>query len=85
MKTHFYYCLALVLANIGMQAQDPSNADLRKYITGSEERLQSLNEAKFGLFIHWGPYAVPAGEWHSERIRRLGEWIMYNAKIPVAE
>ncbi|NCP34646.1 MAG: alpha-L-fucosidase, partial [Armatimonadetes bacterium] len=42
-------------------------------------------EARFGMFIHWGVYAVPAGEWQGERIPSLGEWIMRNAKIPIAE
>jgi alpha-L-fucosidase len=85
MKTLFSYCVALVLTSISIQAQDLGDPDVLKYTAGRTERLQSLNEAKFGLFIHWGPYAVPAGEWHGERIRGLGEWIMFNAEIPVAE
>src|SRR5262245_35525418 len=28
-----------------------------------EKRLRWFREAKFGLFIHWGLYAIPAGEW----------------------
>ncbi|MDX6765196.1 MAG: alpha-L-fucosidase, partial [Candidatus Methylacidiphilales bacterium] len=26
-------------------------------------RMQWWREARFGMFIHWGLYAVPAGEW----------------------
>ena len=26
-----------------------------------EQRMSWYNEAKFGCFIHWGPYSVPAG------------------------
>ncbi|OIO92898.1 MAG: hypothetical protein AUJ92_13310 [Armatimonadetes bacterium CG2_30_59_28] len=37
------------------------------------------------MFIHWGIYALPAGEWKGERIPSLGEWIMRNAKIPIEE
>jgi alpha-L-fucosidase len=40
-------------------------------------------EAKFGLFIHWGVYAVPAGKYGDKDT--YGEWIMHSAKIPVAE
>ena len=29
----------------------------------SDPRLKWFREAKFGLFIHWGLYAVPAGKW----------------------
>jgi len=49
------------------------------------DRLAWWREARFGLFIHWGVYAVPAGRWKGEFIPSLGEWIMRNAKIPVEE
>ena len=42
-------------------------------------------DARFGMFIHWGLYAVPAGTWHGERVDGLGEWIMARARIPGAE
>jgi alpha-L-fucosidase len=50
-----------------------------------DEKMQWFREAKFGLFIHWGLYAVPAGTWKGERIRGIGEWIMNRARIPVTE
>ena len=40
--------------------------------------------ARFGMFIHWGVYAVPAGVWEGKEIPGIGEWIMKNARIPVA-
>jgi alpha-L-fucosidase len=50
-----------------------------------DARMAWWREARFGLFIHWGVYAVPAGTYRGERIGGIGEWIMRNAKIPVAE
>lgn len=50
-----------------------------------EARLNWWREAKFGMFIHWGLYAIPAGEWKGEKIPGIGEWIMYRARIPVKE
>jgi alpha-L-fucosidase len=47
-----------------------------------DARLRWFREARFGMFIHWGVYAVPAGTWKD---RHGGEWIMNQAKIPVAE
>lgn len=47
--------------------------------------MQWFREAKFGLFIHWGLYAIPAGEWKGQPIPGIGEWIMNHAKIPVKE
>ncbi|MCD6359544.1 MAG: alpha-L-fucosidase [Armatimonadetes bacterium] len=58
----------------------------RDYNRNSDpERLRWWREARFGMFIHWGIYAVPAGVWKGEQIPSLGEWIMRNAKIPIEE
>ncbi len=48
-----------------------------------DARLEWWREARFGLFIHWGLYAVPAGTHGSET--DYGEWIMTSAQIPVPE
>src|SRR5262245_5413322 len=50
-----------------------------------EKRLTWFREAKYGMFIHWGLYSIPAGEWKGRRIPGIGEWIMNRARIPVAE
>ena len=39
-----------------------------------DARMKWFREARFGMFIHWGVYAVPA----------RGEWYMNNGKVPVA-
>jgi len=54
-------------------------------ITPQDERMEWWKEARFGLFIHWGLYAQPAGEWKGEQISGISEWIMARAKIPVKE
>lgn len=41
-------------------------------------------KARFGMFIHWGVYTIPAGDYEGKYIPGLGEWIMSDAKIPVA-
>ncbi len=50
-----------------------------------DERMQWWRQARFGMFIHWGLYAVPAGEWKGKQISGIGEWIMERADIPVSE
>lgn len=47
------------------------------------DRTEWFREARYGMFIHWGVYAVPAGEWDGETIRGIGEWIMRFKRIPV--
>ncbi len=40
-----------------------------------EERTKWFQEARFGMFIHWGLYSIPAA----------GEWIMTNRQMTVEE
>jgi alpha-L-fucosidase len=51
-----------------------------------EQRIQWWREARFGMFIHWGLYAIPAGVW-KDKVHATGysEWIMFEEKIPVKE
>ncbi len=67
--TLFSYCCSV-------SGQDSLSAD---------QRLQWWREARFGMFIHWGVYAVPAGEFRGHKIDHIGEWIMNRGKIPVLE
>ena len=60
--------------NLSAQRETPAQRDAR---------MRWWREAKFGLFIHWGVYAVPAGKYGENN--SYGEWIMHSAKIPVAE
>jgi alpha-L-fucosidase len=48
-----------------------------------EERMAWWRDARFGMFIHWGVYSIPAGTWDGRQIGSIGEWIMNRAKIPV--
>jgi alpha-L-fucosidase len=50
-----------------------------------DARMAWWRQARFGMFIHWGLYSVPAGTWDGKQIPSLGEWIMNNASIPVAD
>jgi alpha-L-fucosidase len=51
----------------------------------SDPRLSWWREARFGMFIHWGLYAIPAGIWKGQAIPGIGEWIQLRARIPIAE
>jgi alpha-L-fucosidase len=48
-----------------------------------DTRMQWWRDARFGMFIHWGIYAVPAGEYKGDK--NNAEWIMNKAKIPIQE
>ena len=44
-----------------------------------------FKEAQFGMFIHFGLYSIPAGEWKGERTSYPAEWMMTYYKIPIKE
>ncbi|HPF37578.1 MAG TPA: alpha-L-fucosidase [Phycisphaerae bacterium] len=48
-----------------------------------DARLKWWREARFGLFIHWGLYSIPAGDWGNRTDH--GEWIRQSARIPIDE
>jgi alpha-L-fucosidase len=52
--------------------------------SGKKDELRWWREARFGMFIHWGLYAIPAGVWQGKRVPYIGEWMMFREKIPVA-
>ncbi len=49
--------------------------------TARDERMKWWRGARFGMFIHWGLYAVPAGEWNGKPVPGAGEWILNGAQI----
>jgi len=49
------------------------------------DKMDWWKDAKFGLFIHWGVYAVPAGIHNGKDVAGIGAWIMSNDTIPTAE
>jgi alpha-L-fucosidase len=66
--------IVAVLGGTGLFAQLETKAQ-------HDARMQWWRDARFGLFIHWGLYAVPAGEWNGKT--NYGEWIRNNARIPL--
>jgi alpha-L-fucosidase len=79
------------LANCRSFASDDSaafkSASTKRAETKDEldARMKWWREARFGMFIHWGVYSVPAGTWEGKQIPGIGEWIMNRGRIPVAE
>jgi alpha-L-fucosidase len=48
-----------------------------------DARMAWWREARFGLFIHWGVYSVPAGQWEGET--NYAEWFLEETKMPVSQ
>jgi alpha-L-fucosidase len=61
----------------------PKKAAAKQHAVVETSRMAWWSKARFGMFIHWGVYSVPAGVYNDKKIPGLGEWIMHDAKIPV--
>ena len=77
---------AMTIENAAAPAATP-NPDPYANETKEERdaRMAWWRDARFGLFIHWGVYAVPAGIHNGKPVDGYGEWIMEKGKIPVEE
>lgn len=77
-KTHhlfrFLTLLLALLTAAGAFAETDSQRD---------KRMAWFREARFGMFIHWGVYSVPAGEWNGQT--NYGEWFLEETKMPVSQ
>ena len=48
-----------------------------------DTRMQWWREARFGMFVHWGLYSIPAGQWGERKWEKGGvEWIQQRAGVP---
>jgi alpha-L-fucosidase len=79
---------SIILMALGLLAALPATAadqsGPQETQTQRDARMKWWREARFGMFIHWGVYSVPAGTYNGKEISGIGEWIMHNGKIPVA-
>ncbi len=69
------------VAAANAQSVDPHATETKAQ---RDERMKWWREAKFGMFIHWGLYSVPAGYYDGKPDSGAGEWIMHDMHIPVA-
>ena len=72
------FSLTLLLGNMASAPAQAAEEPAKRAAETPEQRaarMQWWREARFGMFIHWGIYAVPAD----------GEWYMTNHHVPIAE
>lgn len=81
MKRHIVFAALLILLfHTGFAQNQSKIAQI-----SDEERMEWWSEARFGMFIHWGIYSVPAGFYQGEAQTNSAEWIMNKAQIPLHE
>ena len=63
-----FFCAATVVSLSACQGKHatPESAEPTRAAEaphGDDSRMAWWRDARFGMFIHWGLYAIPAGEW----------------------
>jgi alpha-L-fucosidase len=75
---------AVTAADLPANPEPPGNhASLSETPAQRDARMAWWREARFGMFIHWGLYSVPAGEWQGNT--DYGEWFLEQTHIPVSQ
>lgn len=76
------------LTTTGSRPQTPAlqpNPNARESSEQFARRTKWWREAKFGMFIHWGLYAIPADSTDLKGNRGVGEWYFFNKQMQVKE
>jgi alpha-L-fucosidase len=81
---HTIIATVLLLAPSFGRAAEAVQTNTTETQAEHDARMAWWRQAKFGLFVHWGVYSVPAGYYHGKSVGG-GEWIMNRSKIPKAE
>ena len=83
-------CAAGNVKDQGMTGEEMMS-DWRRMNRTKEETAEWFQDARFGMFIHFGLYSIPAGVWKGKKIEdfnrppHVAEWIQYVAQIPREE
>ena len=57
---------------VGGCDRDLSLSPSKNKVLTDDERMEWWRDARFGLFVHWGLYAVPAGTYQGKRVDGTG-------------
>ena len=75
----------LVLSAVMEVSAQTTNSTATETLEQRAERMAWYHDARFGMFIHWGPYAAFGGEYKGKRVGWISEWIQHNGRIPAKE
>ena len=80
--------VAALLVSFQNYSQSKNVKDDKSLFEINTEPISGLTQwknMKFGMFIHWGVYSIPAGVWKGKQIEKLGEQIMRHADISIED
>jgi alpha-L-fucosidase len=75
--------LLAALAPAVVSAADSPDSYTNETPAQHDARMAWWRDARFGMFIHWGVYSVPAGEWNGHT--NYAEWFLEETHMPVSQ
>ncbi len=78
---NYLLIVVLFLSSIAGFSQEKKNY-LEEQESEFNQRMKWFNEAKYGMFIHFGLYSQLGGIYKGDDSGRYAEWIQSNAQIP---
>ena len=86
MKISFRHLIIITLLLLSVSSfSQVQNIDKSIDNNSTINKLRQWQNDKFGMFIHWGLYSIPAGVWNGQQIPFYAEQIMNHARIPLNE
>ena len=74
------FIIGMLMAAPQLLADDgPAN---KLAVQERDSRMQWWREARFGMFVHWGLYSIPAGEWGDRQWKKGGVCLLYTSPSP---
>jgi len=77
-------CLILLFSGCSPR-EDKIEKEWKKMHQSKSQSIKNFNDAKFGMFLHFGAYSRLGGYWKGKKINGIGECIMRYAEIPRSE
>lgn len=77
--------LLLAVALSAQTTRETGQAGVKPYDAAQQKRMAWFTQARLGMFIHWGLYSIPAGQWPGRPSQNRAEWMMLQENLTNTE
>ncbi|MBC8984747.1 alpha-L-fucosidase [Pedobacter sp. N36a] len=78
--------LLLTVGRVIAQEEPKPYEGVPGWVETKDQRMKWFNDARFGMFIHWGLYSAAGGSWKGKQYpQHYAEWIQTWAQVPSKE
>jgi hypothetical protein len=85
MKKNILWIWVFFSIVLNVSGQENMTQMWESQINASDDKSQWFEQAKFGLFIHWGLFSGLNGQYEGKNYYGISEWIQNRARISAAD